>query len=208
MKGILLISIVICLVNPVFGQKMEDSLFVFVGSKLSVNEFKPKVPDNQILMDQYFKVKYLIKKKVYGKFNLDTIEFTVADHYGFPKFAEYDNVILYAIIDSGKWYHVKYMYTPVYKTKNNKWAGIYQGRDYAHSNNENTAIKPVKIKFRDKITIDTTETKWKTFGNVYDPRYYKTKGNKGYPTHGNYVPALFELKKNGFLKVSGYFEDE
>ena len=187
---------------------MEDSLFVFIGKKLSITEFKPDVANDKVLMDNYFTAKYLIMEVVYGNFHLDTIEFTVADHYGHPKFSKYDDVILYTVKDSGQWYHVKYMYTPVYKTLDNEWAGVYQGRDYAHVNNENTTIKPVKIKFRDKIVIDTSETTWKTFSNVYDPKYYKTKGREAYPTHGNYVPQLFELKKNGFLKYIGYFENE
>jgi hypothetical protein len=158
-------------------------------------------------MDEFDNAKYLVLQKIFGQYFQDTIEFEVADHNGFPKFAEYKNVILYVVHEGGKWYHEKYMYTALHKTVDGRWAGMYQGRDYAHENNKNISIKPERIQFQDNPCIDTTETKWYTFGDSYDPAYYKVKGRKAYPTHGNYVPELFILKKNGFLKYSGYFQE-
>lgn len=186
------------------GQNWDDSLFVFIGEKISVEAFRP---DTLFHMDEFFKAKYKVLEKVYGNFTMKTIEFEVADHYGFPKFAGYNNVILYVVREGGKWYHVKYMYTPLYKTIDNKWAGIYQGRDYVHPGNAGTSIKPVKIQFKETPSIDTTETKWYTFADSFDPLYYTVKGKKGFATHGNYVPELFLLKKNGFLKVTGFFKE-
>jgi hypothetical protein len=208
MKRQLYISILSLLLLSVHGQKKEDSLFVFIGEKISVKPFKPDVPAGTMLMDNFYIAKYVVLDRIFGEFKKDTIEFEVADHGDeYPKFATYKNVILYVERDGGQWYHVKYMYTALYKTVDNKWAGMYQGRDYAHINNKNTTIKPVKIQFKDKPCIDTTETKWYTFGDSYDPLYYKVEGKKAYPTHGNYIPELFLLKKNGFMKYSGYFKE-
>lgn len=202
MKKIFSIIILLFSLLNVRGQNWDDSLFVFIGEKISVEAFPP---DTLFHMDEFFKAKYKVLETVYGNFTMNTIEFEVADHYGFPEFATYKNVILYVARHGGKWYHLKYLYTPVYKTVDNKWAGMYQGRDYAKMENQDISIKPEKIQFKDKICIDTTKTKF-DFGDSYNPLYYKVKGKKAYPTHGNYVPELFLLKKNGSLKNIGFLK--
>ncbi|MGZ3930806.1 MAG: hypothetical protein ACXVPQ_06775 [Bacteroidia bacterium] len=202
MKKVLSIIILLSFSRQILGQKKDDSLFVFVGEKVSVNLLRPFIPSD---MDEFYLAKYVVIQKVFGEYKMDTIEFQVADHYGFPKFAEYKNVLLYVEREGGKWYHVKYMYSALYKTVEDKWAGMYQGRDYEHSYNKDTNIRPEKMQFKDGPFIDINATNY-GFGASYHPAYYKIIGNRAYPTYGNYVEELFLLKRNGFLKYSGYFK--
>ncbi|QEC44704.1 hypothetical protein [Pseudobacter ginsenosidimutans] len=82
-----------------------NKLFAFVGEMITVDQL-PYQPGE---FDESFKAKYRILQKVYGKFEGDTIEFLVFDHYGRPPFTRYKNVLLYVFADSGTYVHEKYM---------------------------------------------------------------------------------------------------
>lgn len=61
-----------------YGVKDTNRLFAFVGEKISVEP----LPHERGSMDNSFKAKYVILKRVYGNFPEDTIEFVAYDHYG------------------------------------------------------------------------------------------------------------------------------
>lgn len=162
-----------------YGAFDTSRLFVFVGEKISVE----LLPHRAGSMDDCFKAKYVILEKVYGNFSDDTIEFVAYDHYGTPAFSEFKTVLLYVSADSGTYYHQKYMYNDVYKTKDGRWAGPYAVDDYEHAYNKHTKIKPVKIEFPEK-----------------------TIGDTAIAIYGNYVEELFALKKTGVLTSRKLFE--
>jgi hypothetical protein len=135
-----------------YGINDTNRLFVFVGEKLSVEP----LPHERGSMDNGFKAKYAILKKIYGNFPQDTIEFVAYDHYGTPPFSKFKNALLYVSADSGTYYHQKYMYNDVYKTKDGRWAGTYAGGDYKHAYNKHTKIKPIKIDFATKTPSNPT----------------------------------------------------
>jgi hypothetical protein len=168
-------------------------LFVFVGEKISVEP----LPYEQGSMDNGFKAKYVILKKVYGSFPQDSIEFIAYDHYGIPPFSTFKNVLLFVSADSGTYYHQKYMYNDVYRTKEGDWAGPYAEQDYKHPYNKRTKIKPVKIDFDTRVAYPR---------NDKHPRpYFEPIGDSSVAIYGNYVEELFSLKKTGFLTARGLF---
>ncbi|HSU50860.1 MAG TPA: hypothetical protein VLJ41_09730, partial [Segetibacter sp.] len=176
-----------------YGANDSNRLFVFVGEKLLVEPLLFK----ERSMDQCFKAKYVILKKVYGNFPEDTIEFVVYDHYGTPPFSKFKHVLLYVFADSGTYYHQKYMYHDVYKTKDGRWAGAYPVRDYQHAYNKNTKIKPEKIEFIERVIYPT---KWISdrgheLSFAYPKPFYKIVGDSAIAIYGNYIEELFELNK-------------
>lgn len=121
----------------------DDSvnLYAFIGEKISVIEFDPNENNTRIeidsitgdtllrvsyTMDNGFKNKYKVLKNVFNDLKTDTIEFIVYDHYGRPEFENYENVILYVSLNKEKnhYYHQKYQFDPVEKTKNGTWKGL------------------------------------------------------------------------------------
>lgn len=124
--------------------KLEDdsvNLYAFVGEKISVIEFDPNENNTRIeidsitgdtirrvsyVMDYGFKNKYKVVKNVFNDLKTDTIEFVAYDHYGRPGFENYKNVILYISLnkEKGHFYHQKYQYDAVEKTKNGTWKGL------------------------------------------------------------------------------------
>jgi hypothetical protein len=179
-------------------------LFAFVGEKISVDP----LPHEKGSMDNGFKAKYAILKKVYGSFPRDTIEFVTYDHYGTPAFSRFKNVLLFVSADSGTYFHQKYMYNDVYKTKDGRWAGTYANDDYEHGYNRHTKIKPVKIDFAVKVSfpIKTVDEQGQQLEFSYPKPYFITVGDSAFAVYGNYVEDLFTLKKTGFLTSRGMFE--
>ena len=203
--------VVLMLLIPaiVTGQESNNNLFVFVGEKIGVKPFSPTLPKGTILMDKAFKAKYKVIKEVYGHFEHDTIEFEAYDHYGSPAFADYKHVLLYVSqAEEGKWYHQKYMYSDVYQTKDGRWAGPYQVNDYNHEYNKDTAIKPEKLPFNEKVWYDVKGQPRENLFTRFPKPYYKIKGDKAYVVMGNYIEELFQLKKTGVLKARGLFGTE
>jgi hypothetical protein len=177
-----------------YGVNHSNHLFVFVGEKVSVEPLPPK----QGSMDNSFKAKYTILKKVYGNFTLDTIEFVAYDHYGLPPFSKFKNVLLYVSADSGMYYHQKYIYNDVYKTKDGRWAGTYAVDDYKHPYNRHTKIEPTRIDFAERVAYQKNEE--------YPKPYFKTIGDSTIAIYGNYVEELFTLKKTGILTARDLFK--
>jgi hypothetical protein len=183
----------------------SNRLFVFIGEKIDVHEIELKAKPGQILMDGAFLAKYRVIEKVYGDYSKDTISFQAFDHYGFPPFAKFRYVLLYVSEYEGKLYHEKYQYSPVFKAKNGRWAGPYAQQDYNHPFAGSIKIKPEKIDFGlDAVfTLERQDTAY--INRVFPKPYYRFEENKAIPIIGNYVPELFELKKQGVLKARGLF---
>jgi hypothetical protein len=187
-----------------YGLNDTNLLFAFVGEKISVEP----LPHERGSMNNGFKAKYVILKRVYGNFPGDTIEFVAYDHYGTPPFSKFKDVLLYVSADSGMYYHQRYMYNDVYKTQNGRWAGTYAGDDYEHPYNKHTQIKPEKIEFAQKVSFPTkmVDEEGRQLEFSYPKPYFKTVGDSAIAIYGNYVEELVALKKSGFLTARGLFE--
>lgn len=189
-----------------FGQTKKDSLYVFVGKKIEVIGFKQKLDTNEIPFDAAFKAKYEVIQNLYGNYNKDTIEFEAYDHYGKPAFSNYDYVLLFVSNYNGKLYHEKYQYFDVYKTTNGRWASGYAVRDYGHSYNKNTTVKPEKIGFVEEVSYKIRSRNKQEIETNFPSPYYKVENNMAIVVWGNYIEQLFELKKTGILKARGFFD--
>lgn len=117
------------------------NLYAFIGEKISVTQFDPNSTKEQteidtltgeeivhksIVMDYAFNVKYKVIKNVFNNLKTDTINFVVFDHYGPPKFENYQSVLLYISYNKEKktYYHQKYIFDIVTKDSNGKWMEI------------------------------------------------------------------------------------
>lgn len=189
-----------------FGQTNLQPLYVFVGEKISVEEFEPEVEEGKILMDLAFRAKYKVLENFFAKVPADTIEFIAYDHYGIPSFSHNKYVLLYLTRVDTQFYHCKYMYSSLYKTKEGEWAGMYSSKDYEHPYNQKTTIKPVKINWMDPVAVDISQLNKDLQKTYFPKKYFRIENDTATAIYGNYIPELFELKKNGFLKARGYFD--
>jgi hypothetical protein len=180
------------------ANERKNTLFVFVGKKISVTEAQ----QDSNSMDAQFKAKYKILQRVYGTFPNDIIEFEVYDHYGIPGFSHYDNALLFVSEYEGKYYHEKYQYYDVYPTTDGKWAGIYhdfEGYDAPPPRKQISFTKEVHL------TLSIINNDSEIVQLKYSPPYFKIIEDKAYPLYGYNVEELFAIKKNGVLKWRGLF---
>ena len=185
--------------------KEEKKLYAFVGAKLSLEPLDPKYSNGTILMDNAFKAKYKILQDVYGDYKGDTIEFDVYDHYGKPAFSSFENVLLYVVEEEdGKLYHEKYLFSPVFQTKEGKWAGAYESEDYQNESNANYTIKPIEIDFVNGVGFSISDSS--NAKTMFPEPYFRIEGNEAVPVMGNYVEDLVRLKLNGILTRRGYID--
>lgn len=118
------------------------NLYAFIGEKITVMEFNHNENNTQIkidsisgdtirtvsyVMDYGFKNKYKVVQNVFNDLKTDTIEFVAYDHYGRPGYENYKYVLLYLSLkkEKGYFYHQKYQFDPVLKTKNGTWKGSH-----------------------------------------------------------------------------------
>jgi len=96
----------------------------FVGEKIALDELSHEewCPENNICMDAAFNARYKIIDLLEGDYEGDTIDFRVYDHYGTPKFADHDRVIIYLVQSGTKLYHQKYKFDPLYSTDSGDYA--------------------------------------------------------------------------------------
>jgi hypothetical protein len=182
----------------------NSKYFVFIGEKISVEAVVPK--EGEIPFDSEYIAKYRILESYRGSYDGTQIEFTAYDHYGFPGFANYQHVLLFVELDDGKYYHAKYQYSALYKTKDGRWAGPYDAYDYGHEFNRETTIKPVIIDFLEPVQVDVSGHEKRSIEKWFPAPYFRIAGGKAIAVYGNYVPELFLLKQNGVLKARGDFQ--
>lgn len=182
-----------CMENP----DVEGKMLVIIGEKIALEEL-PQEEDG-FLRDAKFLAKYKIAEIVCGTYIKDTISFIVYDHYGIPPFSKYKNAMLFLSQNDSSFYHMKYQFFDVYKTKDGRWASSYKAME--HSQN----VKPVPIQFEEEVSYHIIGGKKKLIKQYFPEPYYRLTKEKAIAVWGNYVPELFQIKKEGVLKARGLF---
>ena len=178
----------------------NNNLFVFVGEKIEVKD----LPQDKDSWDGKFYAKYKILQRVYGSYNKDIIEFIAYDHYGDPDFSNYKNSLLFVSKHNEKYYHEKYQFYSVYKTKNGRWAGAYSVHDFGQDGKRNN-VRPQKLEFAEEVSYPLSLVKKDEIDCWFPEPYYKISGDKAIALYGNYIEDLFRIKKEGVLTARGLF---
>jgi hypothetical protein len=182
--------------------KNAGELFVFVGEKITVEEIKAD-PDS---WDRAFRARYRILKEHFGKLGIESIEFIAFDHYGWPAFSKYQHGLLYVVKHDGKFYHEKYLFSPLYKTVEGLWAGPYSARDFQHEFNLKTTVRPVKMKFVEEVSYPVAGMSDSEIQRHFPTPYYEVIRGRAVVRYGLFVDGLFQLQKDGVLKARGHFK--
>lgn len=181
-----------------FGQNLKsDSLYIFIGKKISVIEFDPNENSEKIVgkefdaetgdsvnvvvkswvMDQAFRCRYQVVKNLHNTLP-EVIEFDAYDHYGRPDFEQYDEVILYLRRKkNGKFYHQKYTYNRIYMVNNE----LITAPNFLHDDEKLALDKLKSIRFNEDKKIKF----WRRLDKGYYPKPYFVNDKKyTYPQRG------------------------
>lgn len=180
----------------------SSELFVFVGEKIEIVEFRP--PHGEVWMDSAYDAKYRILEPIYGDFQGNVIEFRAFDHYGFPPFGKFQNVLLFVSKEKGKLYHEKYVFHDVYRTSNGKWASC--GDPYLRAGEyHRKSFTPKPLDFATAVVFDRSDLSDEQFQKIFTPPYFDVQGKKATCKMGAYVDELFAIERDGVLKARGLF---
>ena len=194
-----------------FGQSNSDTLFVFVGQKLSIKKLPRPAdkPGQMIISYENYQAKYKIIQNVFGDYSDRTIVFNTNDHYGVPAFSKSKYALLFVYKHNGKYHHVRYQYFDVYKTTSGRWASCGDPFyfDEKFKDSVKTPIPVVKLDFSKPVTFKINPTRDSaTIREVFPEPYFKIEGLKATGLMGSYVDDLFIVKKEGILRQLGYFK--
>lgn len=204
MKSLLILVCLIWATGRAFcaaETREAGELFVFFGERIAVEEIK-SIPGS---LDQAFRARYRVLKEHFGKLGIETIEFIAYDHYGWPEFSKHQHGLLYVVKHDGKFYHEKYLFSPLYKTVEGLWAGPYSARDFQHPFNLNTKVRPVKVKFVEEVSYPVEGMSDSEIQRYFPAPYYETIRGKAVAKYGLFIEGLFQLQKDGVLKARGHF---
>jgi len=217
MRKLLIALFLIVIATRFCSGQDKDSLFVFVGERISVHEFKqhvdpphidPKTGDTigTIIFDASFKAKYKVIQSVFNKYDRDTIEFEAFDHYGKPRFSRYQYALLFLVRSNGKYYHVKYTYYEVYPTQDGRWASACDlGATMFVDDYDSMRAKAVPVQFQKSLSFKLKKVIPGARSAYIEP-YFTVRNNKAIPLMGTYVDDLLKIEEEGILKYRGYFK--
>lgn len=184
----------------------QGKLLIFVGEKIEVTEMEQEKGSD--IPNLKFKARYKVLKVVCGEHKEKEIEFIVFDNYGRPRFEKYDNVLLYITKEDSTFYHEKYLFDDVYKTKDGQWAGPYSADNYDRVDTSRSKIKPRKIEFDTALVFDLKGVSRNELQKRFPVPFFRIEGRRAIAAYGNYVGEIVELKKNGVLKARGFYGTE
>lgn len=172
-------------------------MLVIIGEKIDVKE----LPSAEVSMDGKYLSTFKILEIVCGKYAKDTISFIAYDHYGYPGFSRSEHSMLFLSDCDSIVYHHKYMFYDLYKATDGRWASSYHSDDYWRTK----TIKPDSIEFAGEVSYNITGLRKSLVREYFPQPYFRITKEKAIAVWGNYVPELFQLKKEGVLTARGYF---
>ncbi|MFD2556078.1 hypothetical protein [Sphingobacterium tabacisoli] len=218
-QRVLLLIIFIVLSYEGKSRTLKDSLFVFIGEKISLERDRNDkmsgidtiINGQDTLFSGWqrlsfkYDAKYRILDKIYGDYDKDTIDFILYDHEGNPEVAEHNTVMVFVSKHNGVLYHETYQYFPMYMTTEGRWASPYSVQDYNHPYRDSITVEPEIIPFKDEVYFSVIHLHPDKIAKIYSPQYFEIRDRKAYTRYGNYPEDLFKLKLQTVLKARGIY---
>lgn len=184
---------------------------VFVGELISMEPMANPCEEESkrtgtlscIIMDELYRARYRVVQPVAGTTADTEVTFQVADHYGFPAFANTPHALLFvAVTDDGSWLH-KYQGVPMHRTTDGQWAACgevdYRGVDEALSHRAKPLTFAEPIARRDAVSREAwkrMQSWWKERPDTYRIKDGQVRCLKGIP-----VQEAYEIVRQGVMKA-------
>jgi hypothetical protein len=208
-------TLAVCgLVLPAVAETADErtvETLVFVGELISMEPMPDPCEEERkrtgtlgcIFMDDLYRARYRVVRPVAGTTAKTEVTFQVADHYGFPAFANTPHALLFVdVTDDGNWLH-KYQGVPMHLTTDGQWAACgevdYRGVDEALSHRAKPMTFAQPIARRDAVPREAWDRMlpwWKKHGDTYRITGGEVRCLRGIP-----VQEAYEIVRQGVMKA-------
>lgn len=187
----------------------EDELLILIGEKIEIK----KLPDNKedctsTHCYDKFAGRYKVIKKICGNYNKNEITFLIDRYYDKPEFADYKNCLFYLSRkrNSKDTFTLLYnQFDDVYRTKDGEWASPFSNKNYMDYDSTKGNIKPRRIDYAENVTYNVKGFSRNRLNRHFPSPYFTINNKVATAQYGNYIEELVQMKKEGLLKLWGYF---
>ncbi|WP_116812351.1 hypothetical protein [Steroidobacter cummioxidans] len=191
---------------PGFAFGAEKTPTAFVGSFVKIVSIECESGDATdaetgeavvvLCMDALYQATYRVERVLEGKLVTDSeVTFNVADHYGFPKFAERKRALIFLDEHDGNYYHIKYQWVPAFRTSEGDFA---QCGCEAEDENEDLQKAPESspdcrlLSFSPAVTRDLTHSSQYVIDKLRTDLDYKIRGDRAECVRGILVEDVYK----------------
>ncbi len=214
MAGLMFASAFANAAEPVVAAEAEPTTRVFVAERISVEpipdhcavEAKRTGELSCISLDSLFRATYRVVQPVIGGVADEEVQFTVADHYGFPRFARFRHALLFIGTDAqhGNWLH-KYQAIPVQRTASGEWVTCGDQKYEAQSGTLLAAAEPMTfpepwVRLRD---LPEFERELMRDAARDAPGTYRVSRGKLYCLRGVRIADAYGIVRDGVMQARG-----
>lgn len=196
--------------TTVFAQKNSDTLYAFVGKKVSIKKAKqPEFKADKIPFYTKYKCRFKVVQPVYNQLQEKTVTFYSYAHLGTRELPTSEYSLLFLVRRNKQLNLIRFQYFDVYQTRDGRWASLgdpfYNAEQYRDS--VKTPIHATALDFKNpvvfKISSNSDSARVK---EAFPAPYFKIEGQIVTGLMGCYVEDLFIVQKEGILKKLGYFK--
>ena len=184
----------------------SEELLVVVGQLVKIDEAPDPCPtpnkegdSNCTQFDSLYEATYNVLDVIVGSSGKSQVSFEIADHNGFPEFAEFKYALLFIDVSNDEaWLH-KYQGYAVHRTETGRWASC--GNPYDdRMGDEPRYLAP--ISFVSPLR-NLGESSIPGVMNRLDERYIEVEGDLVVCRKGVYLEDLYTMVREGVFKARG-----
>jgi hypothetical protein len=191
----------------------KPKIVAFVGRLISIKEQPEQCPKTKlpketssglesicIQFDALYEAKYEVMDVLSGAIDSREVSFNIADHYGFPQFADYQNALLFVSVGADDNWLEKYQGYAVHRTASGSWASC--GNPYDERIGDNPRHLQ-SILFAGDLGVIGDFSREGIAKRFFDVKYISISDGRISCHTGVLVTDLYEMVRTGVLSARG-----
>lgn len=209
MRTRLIVAVAAAVTAAAPGFTAEQAPTAFVGSLVEIAKIDCRSDETidattgqvaiVICMDEMFRATYRVEQVLEGKLVAGAnVTFSVADHFGFPKFAEQKRALIFLGELDGSYYHIKYKWGEAYRTTDGDFAQCGCDEEVAAEDLEEAPGSSSDcrvLSFSPAVTRDLTHASQYFIDNLRAGLDYKIQGNHAECMRGLLIEDVYKRRR-------------
>lgn len=204
---------IMILAGSVTAAESETRVTAFIGKLVSIKELLNQCPDTDeskesgqelesvcIQFDALYEARYEVVEILSGELRSKEIAFYIADHYGFPRFTDYQYALLFVAVGPAENWLEKYQGYAVHRTSTDSWASCGNPYD-ERSGDSPRGLRP--ISFAGDFGIVGEFSSDGIARRFFDSKEMVVDGGRITCRNGVYAADLYDMVRTGVMSARG-----